>query len=659
MYALKIVAAMWIVLLSALPGCSGLMRSSPDQAASRPDDGTEFNRARYTKTLHYIPMRDGVKLFTAVYTPKDTAVSYPILLTRTPYAVRPPEPDAFPAKLGPSMLFAPEGYIFVYQDVRGRHKSEGKFEHVRPHLEHKSKATDIDESTDAYDTVEYLLANVAKHNGRVGMWGISYPGFYCSTGMIDAHPAIKAVSPQAPVGDWFFDDGGRYGTYVLPSIFCFLSSFETPQPTTRADGQSEPKTEDGYQFFLDVGPLKNIDGRYFQGRVDYWTQVSRHRQYDGFWQARNILPHLRKVAPAVLVVGGWFDTEDLYGTIATYHAIEQQNPGVVNTLVMGPWRHGGWGRDTGSALGNISFDSPTSAYYQSKIELPFFNRYLKDKPEALLPEAYVFETGRNQWRTFDQWPPAGARERSLYIREGGGLCWDAPPGAPPSGPAPANKSVAALSTGPADATCDAFISDPAKPVPYTERIALSIPPEYTTDDQRFAARRPDVLVYQTEPLKQDTTFAGPITADLWVSTSAGDADWVVKVIDVFPPDAKDNKEMAAGRHLGGYQMLIRAEVVRGRFRDSYAQPKPFTPNEPAQVHVPLMDVLHTFKPGHRIMVQIQSTWFPMIDRNPQKYVENLFEAGEADFIKAVHRVYHDAQHVTKLRVSVLEKALGY
>lgn len=639
------VLALLMILLPALPGCAesadGLFRPTAAKTATQPADQTDYIRARYTKSIHCIPMRDGVKLFTAVYAPKDASRrAYPILMTRTPYRVRPPEPDAFPTKLGPSTLFAPERYIFVYQDVRGRYKSEGKFEHVRPQVEHKSKSTDIDESTDACDTIEYLLAHVRGHNGRVGMWGISYPGFYCSTAMIDAHPALKAVSPQAPVGDWFFDDGGRYGTYVLPSIFGFLSSFETPQPTTRADGVDEPKTDDGYQFFLNMGPLKNLEDRYFRGRVEYWTQVMQHRQYDEFWEARNILPRLRKVAPAVLVVGGWFDTEDLYGTIRTYHAIEQQNPGIVNTFVMGPWRHGGWGRDKGDRLGNISFGGPTSEFYQRNIELAFFNRYLKDKPEPALPEAYVFETGANKWRTFDSWPPAAAHERPLYLREQGGLAWDTTP------VAPLNASD--------DASSDSFISDPARPVPYTETVSLGIPPEYTTDDQRFAARRPDVLVYQTEPLAKSVTFAGPITADLWVSTTAGDADWVVKVVDVFPLDAKDTPDMAPNRHLGGYQMLVRAEVVRGRFRESYAKPKPFTPNEPAEVHVPLLDVFHTFEPGHRIMVQVQSTWFPMIDRNPQKYVENLFEASEADFTKAVHRVYRDREHTTKLRINVLD-----
>jgi putative CocE/NonD family hydrolase len=637
------------VLLLALSSCAAPRGRSPGAVTATTQPAWRrspagFIRSHYTKSIYRIPMRDGVRLFTVVYSPRDTSQAYPILMVRTPYSVGPYGKNEFPGRLGPSSLFPEEGYIFVYQDVRGCFMSEGTFENVRPHLEQKSKPTDIDESTDARDTIDYLLKNVPNHNGRVGMWGISYPGFYCSAGMIDAHPALKAVSPQAPVSDWFFDDFLHHGAFFLTPAFNFLSGYGRPRPapTTQRAGPMDIGTPDGYQFFLDLGSLKNVETHHFHGEITFWTQITQHPGYDAFWQARNILPHLRHVAPGVLVVGGWFDAEDLYGTLNTYQAIERQNPGVTNTLVMGPWRHGGWSGGDGQRLGNIDFGSKTAEFYRKTIELPFFNHHLKDKGDPKLPEAYVFETGRNQWRTFGRWPPNGVREKALYIHAGGRLLWEASPASRPS----TLRSDEVLH--------DAYVSDPAKPVPYTEAITRGFPPEYMVDDQRFAARRPDVLVYQTEPLCSDVTLAGPIVADLWVSTSAGDADWIVKLIDVYPPGAKDYNGMTPGRRLGGYQMMIRSEVIRGRFREDNTTPKPFMPNEPTRVHLPLLDVLHTFLAGHRIMVQIQSTWFPLVDRNPQKYVVNIFQAGEGDFIKATHRVYHDGPHPTRLRVCVLE-----
>jgi putative CocE/NonD family hydrolase len=462
--------------------------------------------------------------------------------------------------------------------------------------------------------------------------------------MIDAHPAIKAVSPQAPIGDWFFDDVHRLGTCVLPSAFGFLPGFQTVLYGTalKNNPRVAPGMPDAYQAFLDLGSLKHVDSLYFKGQVEFWTQMTEHPNYDAFWEARNILPRLKRVAPAVLVVGGWFDTEDLYGTLGTYQAIEKQNPGVINTLVMGPWRHTAWATSDGESLGSINFGSKTSEFYRQNIEMPFFNHYLKDKPDPKLPEAFVFETGRNRWRTFDHWPPASVREKALYVQAGGKLSWESPT-------ATTNPAFGAGGSG-----FDEFVSDPAHPVPFTEAISRHIPAEYMTDDQRFATRRGDVLVYQTEPLADNVTLAGPITADLWVSTSAGDADWVVKVIDVNPPRMKEDRDAPPGRPPGGYQMLVRGEVIRGRFRDGYATPRPFTPNEPTLVRLPLQDVMHTFRAGHRIMIQIQSSWFPMIDRNPQKYVDNIFQANDDDFIKATHRVYHDAGHPTRVRVGVLE-----
>jgi putative CocE/NonD family hydrolase len=622
-------------------GCALWPQTSPDSTDALTHDQSlgQYIRANYQKRECQIPMRDGVTLFTAVYVPKDASRAYPIMLFRTPYSVGPYGADAYKDMLGPSAAFAREGFIFAYQDVRGKYLSEGEFVNMRPHIDRKSSPTDIDESSDTFDTIEWLLANVPNHNGRVGMWGISYPGFYCAAGMIDAHPALKAVSPQAPIADWYFDDFHHHGAFFLPHNFNFMAGFGRPRPTPSTEGWArfDHGTPDGYQFFLDMGPLKNADLKYFKGDVAFWNEVMAHPDYDEFWQSRNILPHLNNVAPAVMTVGGWFDAEDLYGPLKIYREIEQRNPSTFNVLVMGPWVHGGWARTDGDRLGNISFGDQQSLFYREQIELPFFKFFLKDEDSLDLPEACVFETGENQWRRFDTWPPSpadGCEGASLYLSAHGALTIDE---------APMESSDA----------FDEFISDPAKPIPFTEAITTSMTKEYMTDDQRFAARRPDVLMYQTDVLENDVTLAGPIQAELWVSTSAEDADWIVKVIDVLPPDAKEPEGFIVMRPLGGYQMMVRSEVIRGRYRNSYEQPEPFVPGEATLVDLELQDVLHTFKRGHRIMVQIQSTWFPLVDRNPQKWVDNIFEADDADFIKATHRVYRSAEHPTRLRVSVL------
>lgn len=637
-----------MITLAAAVGIGGCATQKPAArpdatlaaaAAPAPSQSTaEFIRANYTKREVQIPMRDGVKLFTAIYEPIDRSQPYPIMLFRTPYSVRPYGADQFPTALGPSERFARERFIFVYQDVRGRYMSEGEFVNMTPHVPAKQSPTDIDESADTSDTIEWLMHNVGNHNGRVGQWGISYPGFYSAAGMIDAHPALKAVSPQAPIADWYFDDFFHHGAFFLPHNFNFMASFgrPRPQPTTEGWQRFDHGTPDGYQFFMDLGPLKNADEKYFKGDVAFWTETTQHPNYDEFWQRRNILPHLHNVAPAVMTVGGWYDAEDLYGPLNIYRSIEAKNPGIFNILVMGPWVHGGWARTDGDAVGNARFGEKTSLFYREHIELPFFNYHLKDRGELNLPEAYVFETGANRWRTFDQWPPAPplADERFLYLRERGGLAF-----VPPS-----DHDAAAF---------DQYTSDPAKPVPFTEEIAIGMTKNYMTDDQRFAARRPDVLVYQTPPLDEDVTLVGPIIAELWVSTSGTDSDWIVKVIDVFPPDAKDPEGLPPGRRMGGYQMMVRSEVIRGRFRNSYEHPEPFVPDEPTFVRLPLQDVLHTFLKGHRIMVQVQSTWFPLVDRNPQKYVDNIFFANEEDFIRATQRVYRGGERQSRLRVSVL------
>ncbi len=612
--------------------------SLPAGRAGGVQDLPRYVRANYTRTDHRVPMRDGVRLYTVVYAPKDTSRAYPILMMRTPYSVAPYDQDQYRLPLGPNRHFAKEGYIFVYQDVRGCYLSEGQFENMRPHLRTRKTGRDIDESTDTHDTIDWLLKHVPGHNGKVGLWGISYPGFYAAAGMIDAHPALKAVSPQAPIADWFFDDFHHHGTVFLPHTFNFFANFgqPRPEPTTRRARPFEYGTPDGYQFFLDLGPLKNVNERHFRDRIGFWNRMIEHPNYDEFWQARNLLPHLRNVAPAVMTVGGWYDAEDLYGIFHTYQAVEKQNPGIVNTLVVGPWPHGGWSRGEGRRLGNIDFGAPTTHYFQQHVELPFFNHHLKGKGACGLPEAFVFEVGPNRWRKFDRWPPRGVQKKSLYLHPGGRLAFD-PPAA-------------------AKDAYDEYVSDPARPVPFTEAIATGMTIEYMTDDQRFASRRPDVLVYQTAVLREDVTLAGPMRADLRVATSGTDSDWMVKVIDVFPDDAPDTPATAPGRRMGGYQMMVRSEAMRGRFRNSYAKPEPFVPNEAARVGVPLQDVLHTFRKGHRIMVQIHSTWFPLVDRNPQKYVPNIFLAEPRDFVRATQRVYRSRQLPTRIEVGMLPAA---
>jgi putative CocE/NonD family hydrolase len=583
-------------------------------------------RALYTKTEQQITMRDGVKLFTAIYTPKDTSQKYPIMLNRTPYSVAPYGPNAYRTALGPSEHFQTEKFIFVYQDVRGRLMSEGQFVDMRPHIDKKSGSKDIDESTDTYDTIDWLVKNVPNNNGRVGMWGISYPGFYTSMGVIDAHPALKAASPQAPIADWFIgDDFHHNGTLFLPHTFNFFSGFGLPRPKPTTEGprrRFEHGTPDGYRFFLDLGPLPNANTKYLKNEIAFWNDILNHPNYDDFWQARNIRPHLRNIKPAVMTVGGWFDAEDLFGALNTYKTIEQTNPGARNTIVMGPWFHGGWARSDGDMLGGVSFGQKTSLTYRETVELPFFNCLLKDKCDRQLPEAMMFETGSNQWRTYDAWPPKNAESRDVFLDANGGL-----------------------SLTPVSASAfDEYVSDPAHPVPFINSIAIGMTREYMTDDQRFAATRPDVLVYQSPVLDHDVTLAGPIKATLYVSTTGTDSDFVVKLIDVFPNDATGQ--------MAGYQMLVRGEPMRARFRNSFSKPEAMVPGEVTKVEFTLPDVNHAFQRGHRVMIQIQSSWFPLVDRNPQKFVD-IYRATEADFQKATQRVYRGGANASRLTVSVL------
>ena len=591
-----------------------------------------YIKAHYTKFEYRIPMRDSVKLFTAVYVPKDDAKKYPMLLMRTPYSVRPYGVDQYPGGLGPSPQFAKEGYIFVYQDVRGRWMSEGEFVNMRPHIANK-RDKQVDESSDTYDTIDWLLKRVEGHNGKVGQWGISYPGFYTVCGMIDAHPALKAVSPQAPVTDWFIgDDFHHNGALFLPHFFNFMARFghARPEPTKKENPPFDHGTPDGYDFFLNLGPLGNADPKYFKGGIAFWNEVMKHPNYDEFWKSRNIRQHIKEIKPAVLTVGGWFDAENLFGALETFKNGEANKPGGGNHLVMGPWAHGSWSRGDGDRLGDLRFHSKTAEFFREKIELPFFEQHLKGASEMKYPKAWVFETGTNRWRKFDDWPPRKTKA-NYYLDADGAL----------SSIAPNAKDG-----------FDEYVSDPAKPVPYIEKTSIGMTGDYMTADQRFASRRTDVLVYQTGDLQEDLTLAGQIEVELFISTTATDADFVVKLIDVFPPEYPDPMPNPTGVKMGGYQMMVRGEVFRGRYRNSFEKPEPFSPGETVRIRFTLPDSCHTFRPGHRIMVQIQSTWFPLVDRNPQKFVD-IYQAKAADFQKATHRVYRDAERATKVSFPIV------
>lgn len=610
---------------------------APPQLPPQAADRAAYIRQNYTKHEVLIPMRDGVRLFTSIYTPKDRSRTYPILLLRTPYSVAPYGIDNYRASLGPaSEKFMRDGFIFVYQDVRGRGRSEGEFVHVRPHIPNKKSKTDVDESSDTYDTIDWLVKNIGGNNGRVGMWGISYPGFYAAMGAIDAHPALKAVSPQAPVINWFIGDDFRHnGALFLAHAFNFLGAFGRPQPSEAllAGSRFEIDGPDAYTFHLSAGPLANYDEKFFKGQVKFWRELLENDTYNDFWKARDLRQYVTNLKPAMLTVGGWFDAEDVYGPLRLYESVEKQNPGAVNMLVEGPWSHGGWARTDGTSLGNISFAMNTSKFFQDEIEYPFFAQHLKgESPARPLPEAFVFETGRNEWHRMDAWPPKEARKRTFYFREEGRLSTEAP----------------AAAEG-----FDEFLSDPNRPVPFLPYIDRGMNYDYMTDDQRFASTRPDVLVYQTEPLEQDMRIAGPLKAVLHVSTTGTDADWVVKLIDVFPNDAPDPQPNPKQVRMGGYQMLVRGEPFRGRFRTGFDRPTPFTPGRMELVEFDLPDVFHTFRRGHRIMIHVQSSWFPLADRNPQKFVR-IHEARAADFIKATHRVYRNKQAASSVILPVIE-----
>ncbi len=588
-------------------------------------------RENYYKVEKMLPMRDGIELFTAFYIPKDSTEKHPILLNRTPYSCSPYGEDKFNSRIYDTywINYLKEGYIIAIQDVRGRWMSEGDYVDVRPFNPNK-KGKDIDEASDTYDAIDWMINNLSNNNKRVGVFGISYPGFYSTMAALSGHPALKAVSPQAPVTDWFQgDDFHHNGAFFLMDAFGFYSGFgkPRPKPTSIGSGGFKIPSQDNYDFYLKTGALKNFTA-IMGDSIAFWNDLMNHPNYDDWWEDRNARNFVTNIKPAILVVGGTFDAEDCFGAWSLYKAIEENNNNTDNRLVMGPWFHGGWaGRGEGSYLGNIRFGKKTSEFYQQNIEIPFFNFYLKLKGTVHdIAEASVFFSGENEWRRFNEWPAKNMVYKNIFIGGNGKLSFE-------------NKST--------NNTFSEYISDPAHPVPYTEDISLGRTREYMTDDQRFASRRPDVLTFSTDVLEEDLTLGGPLVADLMVNIFTTDADFVVKLIDVFPDEFKyDEAEFGKGNAtaypMGGYQMLVRGEIMRGRYRNSFSKPEAFTPGKITQVKYTIPDVAHTFKKGHKLMVQIQSSWFPLADRNPQKFVD-IYTCNDSDFQKTTIKIYHDSK----------------
>jgi putative CocE/NonD family hydrolase len=602
-----------------------------------PGPDAEYIKTNYTKFEYQVPMRDGKKLFTSVYVPKDQSKKYPFMMDRTCYSVA-PYGEAYKTSLGPSSQFVHDGYIFVYQDVRGRWMSEGIYEEMTPELEVHKTNKDIDEGTDTYDTIDWLLKNVANNNGKVGVWGISYPGFYTTTALLSRHPALVAASPQAPIADLWRDDGWHNGAFFLVANFGFYPGFTNRQddkPTQRRGGRVSAGTDDGYDFFMKMGPMKNTNAKYYKDTIRLWNELLDHPDYDQHWKDRNVLTHLHDIKTAVLVTGGWYDAEDLYGAINTYKTLANKNQTNGHIyFAMGPFVHGGWSRGPGDHLGDIDFGGPQGPHYRDDIEYKFFSHYLKGTPMAL-PKVSAFQTGVNKWRSYDVWPPRNTGDKQLYFLPAGKLSFTAPVGAKDS--------------------FDEYVSDPNNPVPFVadRSKTMDMQREYMTADQRFLADRKDVLSYQTEVLDKDVTIAGNIWANLKVATTGTDADFVVKVLDVYPDTASNNKFTAPGVKMAGYQQMVRSEPIRGKYRNAFDKPEPFVPGQVTPVNFELQDVLHTFKKGHKIMVQVQSTWFPLIDRNPQTFV-NINKASESDFKTQTHKIYTSKQHPSFLKVRVVE-----
>jgi len=596
-------------------------------------DGDYDLKAHYTKQEYYVTMRDGVRLFTSVYSPKDKSKTYPILMKRTPYSLRPYGVNNYPNYLGPNggdNRFAKEGYIFVYQDVRGKNMSEGDHRVMTPHNDNKT-GTENDESSDTYDTVEWLLENVDNHNDKIGIFGISYPGFYSVASIIDTHPAIKAASPQAPMGDIYIgDDFHHNGAFFMLDAFRFFRGFDSgpknPTQERRRDAFQFP-FEDSYRFFLELGALHNVNDKIFHSKSPFWNDLMAHGDYDEYWKSRAIAPHLNNITANVMTVIGSFDAEDSYGGTAIYKSIEEKNPRATNTLVRGPWFHGGWVRSDGNFLGNVPFDVETSTYYKENIDLNFFNQYLKDKGDAELPEVLAFYSGENEWREHDEWPPEEAEPYTMYLQDDGGL----------------------TNLKPAGEGTDEYVSDPENPVPYTRAITDSRSREYMVEDQRFVANRPDVMVYKSDILTEDVVLTGPVIADLFVSVTGTDADFVVKVIDVFPDDFPEHENKYMDVPMNGYQMMVRGDIFRGKYRNGFDKPEAFTPGEVTNVNFTMPGISHTFKQGHRIMIQVQSSWFPLADRNPHKFM-NIYKAKNDDYVKATHRIHRSAEYPSSVTI---------
>ncbi|HLY42750.1 MAG TPA: CocE/NonD family hydrolase [Terracidiphilus sp.] len=628
------------LILCAVFGGS-LLASEAQQNSDTPQEN--YVRAHYTKYEFRIPMRDGKRLFTAVYVPKDASSGpFPFLMDRTPYSVAPYGEDEYPKSLGPSPEFEKSGYIFVYQDVRGRWMSEGEFVEMRPHIDVKTSSQDVDDASDTYDTIEFLLKHVPNNNGKVGIWGISYPGFYTSASMIDSHPALVAASPQAPMTDLFMgDDSYHGGAFMLSANFGFYASFR-PQTEPQTPHTTVPfdfGTPDTYKFYLNAGNIANLDKLYLKGSNWLFNDQFKHDTYDSYWQARDLSRHMKNVHCAVLVVGGWFDAEDLSGPYRTFYGTNKFDPNTPSTLVEGPWVHGGWARGDGNHLGDVQFGSNTGDYFRTQIQFPFFEHYLKGKGEAQ-PKAVVFETGTNVWRRFDSWPPKDAVAKTLYFHSGGKLTFDAP--------TDTNSS-------------DEYVSDPDHPVPFVGYTTDTVPQRYMVDDQRFASYRPDVLVYETDPLKEDVTIAGPISPKLKIASTGTDSDFDVKLIDVYPENYPDPEDATRGNkrildvpplHMGGYEQLLRGEPFRAKFRSSWEKPEALVPGKETEVDFQMPDLFHTFRRGHRIMVQVQSSWFPLTDRNPQTFTDIPYAKPE-QFQKATERVFHQQNAASGVEVLVL------
>ncbi len=598
-----------------------------------------FVKTNYDKAEYQVEMRDGIKLYTIVYTPKDHSEAYPILMQRTPYSIG-PYGDRMRSRLSTNEKLEKGLFIFVFQDVRGKFMSEGEFVNMRPVLTAYSGKDDVDETTDTWDTVEWLINNIDNNNGKAGMYGTSYPGFYAVMGSINAHPAMVCASPQAPISDWFlWDDMHHNGALTLPLSFNFFQVFgkERPEPTTQWGSRPQYTSGDAYHFFLELGPLKNANENYLHGSIDFWNQFTEHPNYDSFWQSRSTLPHLNNITPAVLTVGGWYDGEDLSGALHTYLGIEHNNPNATNMLVMGPWTHGGWASPDYNDPSLIPFREVDKYFFLNEIEYPFFSYYLKGKGNMDLPEAWVFETGSDQWISYDSWPPAFVLEKRIWLEEDGSLSWNAP-----------KKSGEVY---------DEYISDPGKPVPYTAPFLSArsfYNRQYLSEDQRFATTRPDVLVYSGQVLEEAMLLSGPVEVELFVSTTGSDADWVVKLIDVFPDTANQRGLNQREIEVGGYQMLVRGDIFRGKYRNSFEHPEPFLAEEVCRVKFTLPDINHCFQKGHRLMIQVQSSWFPLFDRNPQTFT-NIYKCDEDAFQKATHRVYRSKEYPTNLVLPMINR----